>query len=208
MAEADLIPAGRTSRINKEGCEIQIQTEYAYRPAPRLTTSVIQAGQVIHKIQENLDKSISNIDEKIKIERLLQKQHFEILQVVKGDDFTLDLMKKEKPIQDKNPLSMADKLSQIGGVVNVFRIDNEGNFDSANVSTKFKKYFKAIFKNTRKIIDIFNQLPGGKRETGVVEVERRRLYLVSCGAECYFILMDGLNPGSIVESAIKETLYS
>lgn len=208
MAEADYIPAGRTSRISKNQMEIQIQTEYAHRPQPRLTTSIITKGQVIRKIQQLLDNPISSIEEKVKIERMLQKQHAEVLEVVKRDNFTIDIGLKENNIPRAESKSLYDRLAQINGVVNVFKIDNEGNFESSNVSQKFKKYFKPIFKNISGILEIFQQLPGGRRESGIVEIDRRRLFLVSNGSECYFILMDGLTPSGKVEAQIKDVLYS
>ncbi|MFH2037670.1 MAG: hypothetical protein ABIJ45_14815 [Candidatus Zixiibacteriota bacterium] len=208
MAEADFIPAGRTSRLHKENAEIQIQTEYAYRPSPRLTTSVISRGQVIHKIQQQLDKPITNVDERLKIERMLQRQHFEIMEVVKSKSFSLEMISHDKPRPAKESLTVRDKLAKVNGVVNVFTIDNKGNFESENVSDKFKKYFKPVFKNILEVMSIFSELPGGKRETGIVEVERRRLYLVSCGSECHFVLMDGLTPATKVEEAFKQVIYS
>jgi hypothetical protein len=172
-----------------------------------VTTSVISNGQVIHKIQRDLQRAIATLDEKLRVERLLQKQHADIIRVIKSDDFALDIISRDGP-RPAESVSLSNRLNRINGVVNVFKIDNNGNFDSENVSKKFKKFFKSVFRNIQSIMEIFDELPGGHRETGVVEVERRRLYLVSGGKECYFVLADGLMPASKIEKSIRDVLYS
>jgi hypothetical protein len=83
MTSADLIPTGRTSLVKRGKLALQVQTEYAYRPFPRITTTVQKSGQVIQKIERNLDKPISSIEEKNLLEERIRKQHSEILGIIK-----------------------------------------------------------------------------------------------------------------------------
>lgn len=207
MAEQDFIPVGRTSKIECSSAVLQIQTEYAFRPNPRLTTCVISRGQVLHKIQQDLEKPISSVEEKARVERMLQKQHAEVLRILARRDFASKKSDEDKPLVDTESLSIADKLSHVNGVVKIFRVDNNGNFDSSNVSETFKNYFKSIFRNVKEIMEIFSQLPGGQRESGVVEIERKRLYLVSRGNECFFLLVDGKTKSAEIESGVIKALY-
>ncbi len=207
MAEKDFIPVGRTSKIEFSSAELQIQTEYAFRPNPRITTSVISKGQVIHKIQQDLEKPISSFEEKTRAERLLQRQHAEVMRIVARKDFSLTKPADDKPLVDTESLTVVDRLAQVNGVVKIFRVDNDGNFDSSNVSETFKNYFKSVFKNIKEVVEIFSKLPGGQRETGVVEIERKRLYLVSRGNECYFLLVDGKTRSPEIESGVLKALY-
>ncbi len=188
MAQADLIPAGRTSRIVRGEKELQIQTEYAYRPNPRLTTSVINKGQVIQKIQQDLDTPVSTLEEKVKVEDLLRKQHMEVLGIISDKNFSTDLTVREKPKLKTETLTTYERLTKLDGIVKVYQIDNDGNFVSDKINTEFKKVFDKVFKSLPEILDIFSFLPGGIREKGVVEIERNRLYFISTGSECFFIL--------------------
>ncbi|HHI02853.1 MAG TPA: hypothetical protein ENL22_04980, partial [candidate division Zixibacteria bacterium] len=85
MAQADYIPAGRTSRIVQGSTEIQIQTEFASRPNPRLTTSIFSKGQVMHKVEQELQSQITSFEDKIRVEDKLRKQHFEVLKTLKDE---------------------------------------------------------------------------------------------------------------------------
>lgn len=202
MAQADYIPAGRTSRIVKGSKEIQIQTEYAYRPNPRLTTSVISNGQVIHKIQQDLNSPIETFEQKTKVESMLRKQHLEVIKVIQSKDYSDDItFRASKPV---STASIFDALTGIDGVEHVFRIDNEGRFIDSRVSENFNKQFAAILKNLNEVLNIFSELPGGKRESGLVEIEPRRLYLISSGLECYFML----TRRSISDAEIQPILQS
>jgi len=188
MAQADYIPAGRTSRIVKGSSEFQIQTEYAYRPTPRLTTSIISSGQVIHKIQQDLTTPIETFEEKAKVESMLRKQHFEVIKVIQSKDFSEDMTFKESASRPKENESILSRLSNLKGVERVFRMDNKGRFLEAQVSEVFNERFAAVMSNINEVMNIFSELPGGKRESGLVEIEPRRLYFISSGYECYFLL--------------------
>jgi hypothetical protein len=188
MAQTDFIPAGRTSRIVRGSNELQIQTEYAYRPNPRLTTSVISRGQVIQKIQQDLDSPISSFEEKARAEELLRKQHMEVLNIMSTRNLETDLTGRGKPTLEAETLSVVDKLSKVEGVEKVYRIDNSGNFDTENLSKEFRERFSSVFKSLFEVLEIFSQLPGGRREKGICEIDHNRLYLVSNGHECFFLL--------------------
>ena len=208
MAQADLIPAGRTSRIVRGSTELQIQTEYAYRPQPRLTTSVISKGQIIRKIQQELPAPITSLEEKNKVEDLLRRQHAEILNIINSKKKEANQTIKDNPPPKPEPtsLSLIDRLASIEGVDRVIRINNDGQFESDNVSEEFKKMFSSVFKGIGEILEIFSQLPGGKREEGVCALEPDRLYLVSSGYECYFILAHLINPDIDIEKLIHAEL--
>ena len=85
MATADLIPTGRTSLVKRGEVSLQVQTEYAHRPLPRITTTVQQDGRVLQKIERSLDNPIASIEEKNLMEDTIRKQHLEILTIIRGD---------------------------------------------------------------------------------------------------------------------------
>ena len=97
------------------------------------------------------------------MEELLKKQHLEVIKIVNSKEFSLDLTVKEKPKIEPKELSIIEKISRVEGVHRVYSLDNEGNFASPNLSEEFKKNYAAVFKNLFEVVNIFSQLPGGKR---------------------------------------------
>ena len=205
MAQADYIPAGRTSRIVQGAIEIQIQTEFAARPSPRITTSIFSKGQVMHKVEQELKVQIASFEDKIRIEDKLRKQHFEVLKTLK-DEKKLQSFLSTTAIKEGGGNSISRRISDINGVERVFFINNEGEFSSDQISKEFKKKYSAISKSMLEILNIFGMLPNGEREKGVYEIESDRLYLASCGQECYFILTSPASTDISFESEIHQAI--
>ncbi len=196
MATADLIPTGRTSLVKRGDVALQVQTEYARRPLPRITTTVQKSGQVLQKIERSLDNPIASIEEKNRMEETIRKQHAEVLGIIRGNkNLPRPARPKPTPSEPKpypepdNALTTIERLGQLPGQHRVFRLDNEGSFLNASVSKEFAKMFKAVFKNLHELISVFASVPGIglTRETGVFEVEHNSLYLVSTGTEFYIL---------------------
>jgi hypothetical protein len=217
MAQADYIPAGRTSRIRRGKIDLTLQTEYAVRPNPRLTTSVFSEGQVIYKIEKELAGPVTSLEDKSRVEILLRRQHVQAMDVVNSDSFppiesrimNPSASTRETTVEkiDQNELSLADRIRDVEGVTYVIELDNDGNFTSTTLSEKFKKQFDMIFRNLHEILDIFTAVPGGSREQGVYEVERNRLYLISAGKVCYFVLVRSGDTTTDFESIFQRILH-
>jgi len=184
---SDLIPTGRTSLVKRGGLSLQVQTEYANRPYPRITTAVQQSGQVVQKIERNLDQPVTTVEEKNLVEAQIRRQHAEVLAIIDhGPEAFVAAMPVATP-EKPAPATVEERLLRIPGRHRLFRLDNEGNFVDADLSTEFKRNFAAVFKSLRELIEIFIQVPGAglTRESGVYEIERNALYLLSTGTEMY-----------------------
>jgi hypothetical protein len=208
MIMANYIPTGRTSRILRGSAELQIQTEYACRPEPKITTTVFSRGRVIHKIEQELGLPIASQEEMFKVEGLLRKQHVEVIQIVDNDNFMTYLQRQEPSASPNIPKTITDKLNSIDFVEKVFRIDSNGTIDFDSPSSDFKKKFSAIFKNLHELIDIFQQLPGGKREEGVYAIEQGRLYLLSTGYEFFLVLTNSNDESAKLEKKLQMIIKS
>lgn len=86
MNLSNFIPTGRTSLVKKGSVSLQVQTEYAYRPYPRLTTTILNNGQVLHKIEKKLDKPIESFDEQSVMEVRMKSQHNDVVNIIKEHD--------------------------------------------------------------------------------------------------------------------------
>jgi hypothetical protein len=211
MAVSSFIPAGRTSLVRKGNLALQVQTEYAIRPVPRITTTILKEGQVLHKIERVLDRVIESFEEQRSIESGMKRQHIEVVDILQSASLDAALNLTSHFTSDgKNDrsASIPEKLGKIPGVRKLYHLDYEGNFQGAETSDQFKKQFSFIFKNLREVLSLFAELPGGNgsRERGVYEVEQDRLYFVSLGTDCYFLLISPVHTVPNYEAAIRNVL--
>ncbi len=208
MASNDFIPTGRTSLIRKGDIALQVQTEYAHRPAPRITTTILKSGQVVHKIERSLDHPIDSIEDKNHMELTIRKQHMEVVAIIEDSKLSSVVAMGKTPPVKPEPTTTAERLAAIPGKHRIFILDNDGKFVDGNLSNEFKKIFAPIFKNMRELISVFALVPGVglSREQGVCEVETNCLYLVSTGAELYFFYVERPDIKTNYEQAIKAAI--
>jgi hypothetical protein len=215
MTPNQYIPAGRTSLIYRSGSPLQVQTEYAFRPYPRVTTTILDNGKVLHKVERKLNKGIESIEEQSHMEEVIKAQHSEILAVINEKNET----KEEKEARQgqvkitatqkfslPSEPTLADKFGSIPGVEKVYQLDRAGRFLAESESSFFKNAYPAIFQGLEDLIQLFMQLPGAemKRERGVCEVDRDRLYFVSAGKEFYFLIVTRIDHKTEFEKEIKK----
>ncbi len=85
--------------MKRGDAEIQLQTEYAPRPTPRITSSILLSGELLHKIETPLESEIETQEQLEKVERLILRQHGEALKALKSQNtkgqsrFSFDTMK-------------------------------------------------------------------------------------------------------------------
>ncbi len=209
MTSGDYIPVGRTSLVKKGEVSLQVQTEYASRPNPRITTCILQNGRVLHKIERSVDNAISTIEEQLRVETTIKRQHAEIIAIIQNTAFkppvdSEPVFAPRKP-QVAAPRKPAECVAAVPGVQRVFHLDNEGNFMDDSGTEQFRKMFGPVFKSLHELMEIFGRLPGVgvTREKGVYEVERDRLYFASVGTECFFVLVRRVDPTTDYEKAFK-----
>ena len=101
MATNNYIPTGRTSLVKRGELKLQLQTEYASRPAPRITTTISRDGRVLHKIERELAKTIESFEEQQHIERVIRRQHDDISEIIRNPEFDIKLGKDPDPEQNR-----------------------------------------------------------------------------------------------------------
>jgi hypothetical protein len=206
MATSAYIPAGRTSLVKRGDLVLQVQTEYAQRPSPRITTTILSKGQVLHKVELALERPIDSLRQLEKADTIIKRQHSEVLSIVNNQDSNLPLtgaLVEQKPVR---PPTTYERLAELPGVDRVYRLDTEGHFLDGELSEEFTSAMRNVFTNIADLIQIFIREPGVgmTREKGVCEIEHNKLYIASAGAECYFILLGDVPPGYNYEKVIKD----
>jgi hypothetical protein len=103
---------------------------------------------------------------------------------------------------------MAEKLSSIPGVERVYHLDRDGQFVNSEEASVFKNAYPILFKGLCELAEMFMLLPGAemKREQGIFEVERDRLYFVSAGKDYFFVKAERTDHSIDFEKAIKEII--
>lgn len=190
---------------------MHVQTEYAYRPYPRVTTTILDKGRVLHKVEKKLEKAIETIEEQSRMEEVIKQQHTDILEIIRENQkkappkYEHSTTQKFRIAQEQ---SLAEKLGGIPGVERVYQLGRDGEFQNPDEATVFKEAYPNLFKGLCELLELFMLLPGAemKREQGVYEVERDGLYFVSSGKEYFFVKATRIDHSTDFEKAIKETI--
>ena len=76
-------PAGISSEASSGEKRFCVQTEFAARPKPRITTCVSLNGEVVQKVERFWEKLPQSEEDKDEIERFLRKQHQGVIKNIK-----------------------------------------------------------------------------------------------------------------------------
>jgi flagellar motor component MotA len=214
MPDNSYIPVGRTSLVRRGRLDLQVQTEYAPRPYPRITTTVLSGGQVLHKIEKKLEEPIRSQEEQHRAQRVIRQQHADVTSLLESGSTILPSGPDEKkkpavpgatPTRDR---SLTERLAAINGIQRIYQVDNNGNFIGNGSSDQFKRAFAPVFKHLQDLLAVFVQLPGNnnRREQGVYEIERDRLYVVSTGREFYFVVVKRADRDTNYEQSLRNAV--
>ncbi len=117
-------PAGISGEASSGEKKFCVQTEYAPRPKPRITTSVSLNGEVVRKVENFWKRLPQSEEDKDEIERFLKKQHQEVIKNIKenGEKFVLsrdeakNIVTHEEKQSDLVILEAKEVISRVQGV--------------------------------------------------------------------------------------------
>jgi len=112
-------PAGLTSSVTADDKKYILQTEFIVTPEPRIITTVIYQGQVIHKIERLYQALIDDVDSFTEAEKAVKNQHIAAARLIAARP--RDYGAKPPEIQ----VSIEDRLRLISGVAEVTEINDE-----------------------------------------------------------------------------------
>jgi len=84
MEAANYIAQGKLSSYQKADKLFQIQTEFAQRPRPRVTSSVVLDGRTIHKTDKEWQGDLSSEDGRAELDAFIAAQHKLTLQIIES----------------------------------------------------------------------------------------------------------------------------
>ncbi len=114
------IPAGLLSETRFGDTKFFVQTEFAQRPQPRVTTTISIDGAVVEKVENIWDKLPQTEEDREKIETYLKKQHQQVLKTIKEKKGKLVSFEpgevEENAYEDDTILRIREVLSHAQGV--------------------------------------------------------------------------------------------
>jgi len=201
------IPAGRTSIVKRGEEVLQLQTEYAPRPRPRVTTAVSSQGRVLHKIERELEAEVDTIEAMHRVEEMIKAQHLEVSKLIRGSRAAEPSGELLQPVAGR---VRSEEVRKLPEVEKVFLITADGRLMGEKETTaQFRKIFKHVLRELPEMLKVFSALPGGgqRREYGIYEVEPGRIILASTGIEFYLILIRPGTPFAEIEKKLNRILF-
>jgi hypothetical protein len=138
------MPTGRLSAIEKDGEKVQIQTEFGLYPKPRVTTTVILGGQVLHKQQKVWEAETESEGGQRELEVFLNKQHIDIHNRVESDELLISkisvgqastsdaAMPGMQPVSPAQAKPARHPAAETPGIVRMFIVSKSGDLIAAD----------------------------------------------------------------------------
>jgi len=190
-----LIPAGLISETHSEDLRFFVQTEFAQRPQPRVTTTISINGAVVEKIENLWDKLPQTEEDKEEIEKFLKRQHQQVLKKIKDkkESFAGYESEKGKTIlpEDKVILQIRDELSKTEGVLGwVFLLDDEPMISRA-VSEREQKQMEDLVRSIKDLSILLTKVTElGKFGGGILETPKNRVVFLTLKRQILAIKLD------------------
>jgi hypothetical protein len=150
------IPNGRLSAVEHDGEKVQIQTEFATYPRPRVTTTVVLSGRVVLKEERPWEKETESPDGQQELESYVHKQHLEIHNRVENQDIQV-VLPQAASAKVKMPSVPAARhpAAQTPGVLRLFIVSRSGDLLAADDSGVPGPGSSGLFLSVADFIEFF-----------------------------------------------------
>jgi len=164
------IPTGRLSAVERNGEKIQIQTEFGLYPMPRVTTTVILGGQVLHKQQQEWAAETESEEGQRELEVFLNKQHLDIHKRIESDDLLINRitageastseakMPTVEPIRPAKPKPNRHPAAECPGIVRMFIVSQSGDLIAADDSGVPRASGTELFPAVSEFIEFWEEI--------------------------------------------------
>jgi hypothetical protein len=133
-----IIPAGLSSEASFKEAKYYVQTEFAQRPKPRVTTTISLNGEVVEKVENVWEGLPQTEEDKQEIEKFLKRQHQQVLEKIKNRREKLASSEWEKeevaPTEEDVVLKVKDEISKNDGVFGWVFISQDGQMLTHQIS--------------------------------------------------------------------------
>jgi hypothetical protein len=170
-----MIPCGLSSEATVKDDKYCVQTEFAQRPKPRVTTTISLNGEVVDKVENNWENPPLTEADKQNVERFLKKQHQKVLEKIRtGDDqFTAPEGDEGQihPDEEDAVVKVHRELSETSGVLGWTFILQDGQILSHRISEPGDKVVLRQVKDLSSLLPSVSHL--GSFTGGTLESPQR-----------------------------------
>lgn len=135
------LPAGRLAKVEHDGVVIQIQTEFSWRPHPRIATGVFIDGVVIHKIQKDWDAPVETDEQQRVAENFINRQHAEVVGIIESQKRELVSRQRQTSTED-----LLEKILRLEGVNAAWCMTRKGVISPDSGGRELLPEYKATFE--------------------------------------------------------------
>jgi len=159
-----ITPAGRTSSVTWEGKIFQVQTEFVTRPNPKVVSSIILDGKLIHKVEKSW-KGGTKAEDQEEIEQFLKKEHEKVARALKKNPY--DFLSGGK----EDFQSQVQRLSELKEIDNPFILMYDGSllFSDKKDEVFLDKFCKTIPQALRLASALTDSSKLGEIRAGVLD---------------------------------------
>ncbi len=139
---ASVQPSGISSSLSWKEKKVYLETEFATRPQPRITTTASYQGEVIHKAEQPWQGGLKRQEDKEKIEALIKEQHAQAKVFVQNKIEEMLTKRLTKPLP-----KFWEGISKLEGIENVLGFNREGKLlfqEKQDQSTQFERIIQSI----------------------------------------------------------------
>jgi hypothetical protein len=155
-----IIPGGLVSEADLKDVKFFVQTEFAQRPKPRVTTTISLNGEVVDKVENVWERLPQTEEEREEIERFLKRQHHTVLEKIKHRREKSDSPSCETDVMASSEEAMIGRinreLSGTDGVIGWVYISRHGKMKAHRLS---EPETNDIGKLAGPIRDLYHFLP-------------------------------------------------
>ncbi|UCB52483.1 MAG: hypothetical protein JSV10_10995 [Candidatus Zixiibacteriota bacterium] len=190
-----IIPSGLSSEAKLKNAKFCVQTEFAQRPKPRVTTTISRDGVVVEKVENVWEGLPQNEEEKEKIERFLRRQHQEVLaKITRGMDESAALPGEADQIAspDRTVIGRIDQeLSGIDGVLGWVHVSGDERVTSHHLSPPETRGISDLVDPLKDISSLLASVSGlGSLVGGILESPRSSELCMPFGAHFLVVKVD------------------
>jgi hypothetical protein len=190
-----ILPGGLASEAKIKGTKFCVQTEFAQRPKPRVTTTIFVNGAVVEKVENVWDRLPQTEEDRTEIERFLKKQHKQVLEELKdrGDGIISPGPEVKETADPKETLALkvARELSKTDGVFGWVFVSKQERVRASEVSEDEEEDSDDIVRSVKRLSLLLPSVTTlGDFVGGILEVPDSRMIFLPLEEQFLAIQLD------------------
>lgn len=190
-----MLPGGLASEASFEDTDYCVQTEFAQRPKPRITTTISINGEVVNKVENICDRLPQTNEDRNEIEKLLKRQHQDALENIKGNGGKLCSAGPQSKRIETSPVGLRpeveEELSKTDGVFGWVTVPEGEGLADDKVSRRQDSGSQGIVLALKRFSHLLSSVTKlGDLVGGILEVPKSRMVFLPLGNQFLAIKLD------------------